>query len=549
MNKETMPFRSINLFTIFIALCLFCLEANAKNIQILSADLLGGTLTVKHDSMGDVKFRKRIYDGPPRLVFDILEADLGNKVISYPLTNVAGLKQVRIAQFEPGTVRVVVEAGSVSALEKITIDNIGHNILFRFAINNIYLQTIDFEAGDLRIIADANIVPRTIKLENPTRMVLDLIGAKLKSPSQARSIPNGEETISIAQHDESIVRITFAGKQSHKREVRISNNEKQLLVLGDSSATLNSPNKASDKLNQIKILKNTDKEVIYVIEANKKIEYKYLRLHNPERLVLDILGMGFDDAFGSNQTLESNYVSHIRYGLATIGTPVTRIVFDLKSTALAEDFQTANIGRTLMVSLLGDGSSKTVTNQSINPSPKSLGTKIILDAGHGGYDHGAVYGGHNEKDITLSITKKVNQYLNDAGIQSYLIRSEDRFVSLAERVDVSNAVDPKAFISIHVNALATNTAMDGLQTYYHSNSGYKLATFMHSQLLANVGMPDRKIRRANFWVCKYTKAPSVLLELGFMTNVAERNKLASNGYQEDLAKAIVKGIIAYLEEN
>ena len=547
--------RNNPLFFVLVFLCFISLQVSAKNVQVLSADLVGGTLTVKHDALGDVKFRKRIYDAPPRLVFDLLEADLGNQVITYALPNTLNLKQVRIAQFEPGTVRVVIDGNSISALEKITIDNIGHNIFFRFSINNIKLQTIDLEAGDLRIIADGTVVPRTVKLDNPERLVLDLIGAELKSPAQARVITNGDETITIAKYDESIVRVTFAGKQSHKREVRISNNEKQIIVLGEASSLAAASTKITDRLTQIKTVRSSTKEVVYAIDANKKIEYKYLRLHNPERLVLDIVGLSLDEAFGANQSLESSQVSHVRYGLATIGTPVTRIVFDLKSNSLVEDFQLANLGKTLMVHLQGEGElnqkeiKPTNNDEAIGLAGKGAGARVVIDAGHGGYDHGAVYGGYNEKDITLAISKKVNDYLNAAGIQSYLARNEDRFVSLAERVEVSDAIDPKAFVSIHVNALATNPAMDGLQTYYHSKSGYKLATYMHSQLLKNVNMPDRKIRHANFWVCKYTKAPSVLLELGFMTNVAERNKLASDDYQEDLARAVVKGIMLYLEEN
>jgi len=130
-----------------------------------------------------------------------------------------------------------------------------------------------------------------------------------------------------------------------------------------------------------------------------------------------------------------------------------------------------------------------------------------------------------------------------------MTRNEDRFVSLAERVELSNTIEPKIFVSMHANALVTNPDMQGLQTYYHSDGGLKLGEYIHKRLVKDVGMPDQRVRHANFWVCKYTKAPSILLELGFMTSVEERNKLTRDSYQAELAKAISRGIIEYLEDH
>jgi len=200
-----------------------------------------------------------------------------------------------------------------------------------------------------------------------------------------------------------------------------------------------------------------------------------------------------------------------------------------------------------LIRMIGVSPDKVKGGVEIEAAQKSAGTVVVLDAGHGGYDSGAVYGGYNEKDITLDITRKVQEYLAAAGINVYMVRSEDRFISLAERVEVTNAVDPKIFVSIHVNALITNPEMQGLQTYYYSSTGKQLGAVIHKQLLTDVLMPDQRIRHANFWVTKYTKAPSVLLELGFMTNVAERKKLVRESYQNDLAKSVARGIIKYLE--
>jgi N-acetylmuramoyl-L-alanine amidase len=251
------------------------------------------------------------------------------------------------------------------------------------------------------------------------------------------------------------------------------------------------------------------------------------------------------------------------------------VVFDLKNENLYADISTSVDKKTLTLTIIPTNKKDLITKPAVNdvvkpaltdpistvpsdtiikeglpsdlPVHEKLEKKVVLDAGHGGYDPGALYDGHAEKDITLAIAKKTKALLETAGVKVFMTRSEDRFLSLAERVEISKSISPNMFVSVHVNALATNSAMDGLQTYYYSDSGYELAKVMHKEIL-ETGMPNRNIRKAAFWVCKHNKAPSVLLELGFMTNREERKKLASDKYQDQLAKHIAAGIIKYLNK-
>lgn len=530
-------------FAIFLVLTLFSfINVEAKSVNIDQVNYKRKVLTLRHDSFGDIKFKKRIYDNPSRMVFDLLDTTIQSKETIRYNVNSDDVTEVRIAPFEGDKVRVVIEGKSITGLEKVRIENIGQVLYFKFEVKNVKIQDFNFSDGDLRITADGPLMPRSIKLDNPDRLVLDLIGAELKSTTQSKTINNGEEEIiRIAQYDPSIVRVVFTGKYSHKRDVRISDNEKQILILGKEGKTAEFDDR---ELQSIKLIKDDDKETVYHIQANKKLDYKFLKLHGPDRLVVDLIDTEFDDALGSEPMKETAHVSNVRFGLATLGRPVTRIVFDQKSPKLIEEFKESNGGKDLYIRMVG----KVDPKDTIQAAKKSWGTKVVLDAGHGGYDHGAIYGGYNEKDIVLDITRKVESYLKEAGIAAYLTRTEDRFISLAERVEVSNSIGPEIFVSIHANALITNPKLSGLQTYYYSNNGYKLATFTHKQMLKDVGMEDSKIRKANFWVCKYTQAPSILIETGFMTNDDERKKLTRESYQDDLAKSIAKGIIEYLED-
>ena len=520
--------------------------AQARDMQIKSVNYRNHVLSLKHDSFGDIKFKKRIYNNPARLVFDIFDTKLGSKE-TFRYENITGdITSVRVAQFEDNTVRVVCEAKNTTALEKIKIENIGQTLYFKFRIRNVILQDISFQDGDLRIVADGPMVPRTIMLDDPERLVMDLIGAQLKSKSQERRFNNGdEETIKISQFEASIVRVVFTGKKAHKRDVRISDNEKQVIVMG-KEAKVREKEGFGYKLTKLGLTISEPKTSTYEITGENKLHYKFLKLHNPERLVIDFIDFEMDPAFGSDPLPETAQVSDIRFGKASIGRPVTRVVFDMKGANISEEFKENADGTRLYVRFNGAGKASSSAIRPINPSKRAT---VVIDAGHGGYDHGAIYGGHDEKDINLNVAKKINRYLSQAGVDSYMTRTEDRFISLAERVEISNAIRPKIFVSVHSNAIVSNPNMSGLQTYYYSSNGYKLATFTHKKMLEDVKMDDGRIRKANFYVCKHTNAPSVLIEMGFMTNKKELKKLIKDEYQDELAKAISRGIIDYLEKN
>lgn len=535
----------------FLALSINTSQAEeAKMVNITKTSLQNGILTLQHSSMGDIKFKKRIYDSPPRLIFDILDSRLApNQALSH--ANISDeILEAKVQQFDPSTVRITCKAKSLSSLEKVKIDNLGQNLVFRMIVGNIKIQDIAILEGDLRISSDGSINPRTILLDNPTRLVVDLIGAELKSNLQEKNQNLANEQIRISQFDKSTVRIVITSPKAHGKEVRISDNDKILWILGDNSKQKQIKKDDYAELNSIKILKADAKETSYTIDSNQKIIYKVLRLHDPERLVIDFVDTKFADSFGLNLTSETTHVSALRFGLASQTRPVTRLVIDLKSKNYIQEIKesTTNSNQ-IIIRILGQGQGISSTEEENIHLEKNSKNKVVIDAGHGGYDHGAMYGGHNEKDINLAVASKVEALLKQAGIATFMTRTEDRFISLAERVEIANNIDPDIFVSLHSNAVVTNPKMQGLQTYYYSGSSLKLAQSTHAQLIDDVKMPDGRIRKAGFWVCKYSKSPSILIEMGFMTNSEERDKLVNDHYQNDLAKAISKGIIKYLEEN
>ena len=173
---------------------------------------------------------------------------------------------------------------------------------------------------------------------------------------------------------------------------------------------------------------------------------------------------------------------------------------------------------------------------------------VVLDAGHGGDDPGAVYFDVLEKDVNFSVMQKVNDLLLDYGVTVYLTREDNTRVSLSERTDFANELGADIFVSMHSNAADKAPTASGIETYYYSEDrfGETLAEFVQSAVIESTEAKNRKTKTANFYVCKNTDMPAVLVEMGFLTNETECHKLIDEEYQTKLAEGIVQGIIDYI---
>ena len=205
----------------------------------------------------------------------------------------------------------------------------------------------------------------------------------------------------------------------------------------------------------------------------------------------------------------------------------------------------------------------------VKDASKDKNTKrsIFLDPGHGGSDPGAVSGGVREKDLTLSVYNKVSSKLASLGYTVLTSRNVDKDVDLVDRADQANKANADMLLSIHFNAGGRGVAR-GIETYYyqsqadrvpkinkenHNNAerlerSRKLANKVQQNLLYQTGANDRGVKRASFTVLRETSIPSILVELGFIDNPEERNKIKTNEYQERLANGIVDGIVEYYKQ-
>lgn len=198
---------------------------------------------------------------------------------------------------------------------------------------------------------------------------------------------------------------------------------------------------------------------------------------------------------------------------------------------------------------------------NVSSDAKSVlkGKIICIDPGHGGTDVGAIghIGGKDvyEKNITLSIALPLRDMLTSAGAKVVMTRDTDKDVygpwadadpELQARCDIANKAHADAFVSIHIDSFS-NSSVDGTTAYYNAKSSKDLllAQMMHQATMNSLSIPDRGVKSNDFYVNVYTTMPSVLMEMGFITNDHRVKMLTSSWGPRGIAQSLFNGLVNY----
>lgn len=219
--------------------------------------------------------------------------------------------------------------------------------------------------------------------------------------------------------------------------------------------------------------------------------------------------------------------------------------------------------------------------------------KVVVDAGHGGKDTGAISpNGLREKKVTLDVAGKVRQGLEAAGVQVVMTRSADVFIPLSERAHIANKSGADLFVSIHANA-SESRSLSGFETYTLSEAtddhalaveraensvlrfepsarsagsenleailwdlretanrkeSLLMASEITDEVSGSVPVAAKRQKSANFYVLKWTECPAVLVELAYLSHRSDERKLRDPAYRTEVADAIVRGILNYKRE-
>lgn len=215
----------------------------------------------------------------------------------------------------------------------------------------------------------------------------------------------------------------------------------------------------------------------------------------------------------------------------------------------------------------GDGTPATIgqhpdKENNNNQAPSNIpddsltlkGKTIVIDAGHGGTDAGAMRRAPApkgtqgafvmEKDINLAVAQKLADKLRARGATVVMTRSTDVFVSLADRVTMSNGVQPDLFLSVHSNA-HTNRTIDGIETYYYTPESQCPAERIQDALVTGLPESGNWVRQRELYVVHHATVPAVLAEIGYLSRPSKLALLKTPAYQDRVATALAQGVVDY----
>jgi len=181
-----------------------------------------------------------------------------------------------------------------------------------------------------------------------------------------------------------------------------------------------------------------------------------------------------------------------------------------------------------------------------------------VDPGHGGSQSGAISpdGKYLEKDINLSVARRLSDLLQSAGANAIMTRYSDAALGLAERPRLAGDMNADVFVSVHCNSIGVPNKIAGTETYYHMSDAVcrELATSVQAAVVEATGMTDRGPRsdsrvyaNGGFSVLRNATVPAILVELGYLDHWSDRTKLIDVEYQQRFAKGVMEGIRAFLE--
>ncbi|MED4570468.1 N-acetylmuramoyl-L-alanine amidase family protein [Brevibacillus agri] len=238
-----------------------------------------------------------------------------------------------------------------------------------------------------------------------------------------------------------------------------------------------------------------------------------------------------DEQSAASEPKEEPLIASLRYSQYSASPETVRVVIELNQKS---EYNLAYTNDGIEVKL--------------TPKPKKTGYLIVVDAGHGGKDPGALgVAGNHEKDYTLAVANKVVALLKQyPEFQVVPVRTTDVFYELSERVAIANELEADLFLSIHANSFPKPTT-GGTETFYYNANSKTFAQLVHKHLQGATQFPDRGVKASGFYVIKNTKMPAVLTETGFLSNPQENALLTSPAFQDKIAKALVAAIREYYQ--
>ncbi len=379
-------------------------------------------------------------------------------------------------------------------------------------------------------------------LDSPVRAVIDLPNTFVDKSIRNKEIAlcadgSCKDTVKIGQFEYNKARLVVTSDRADKYIPVYSADAQSLLFINSDKLKHTDLVSCVANLNKAFVRKIDSKTNELILSFTNPVALSILRTDNSLNLYLfNVRSYNEQDLI---KTLNNTYYK--KFTMSLLPQIGVRASLDLNKSDIARIDQSVD-GKAIKL-IITQGTKEKPAEKAVIKRGAEKG-KIVLDAGHGGSDYGAIREGINEKDITLDITRRVASILKSKGYKVALTRTDDIYVTLQDRVDFSEKEAPEIFVSIHVNS-AEATEPCGIETHYYHDYSKELAKVVHSHLMKEIDTKDRGLFKSKFYVINHTKVPAILVETGFLSNTEERAALVSESRKQKTAKAIAEGIIEY----
>jgi len=393
-------------------------------------------------------------------------------------------------------------------------------------------------------------IEKPMILSNPSRIVYDIPNTLVKSELRNTEYRIGSfDTVKIGQFSVNKARIVITTDDVNKYIPIISSDNQSLLIAN------------YDNIHNFNLFTNLSNMISYAKEKiDSQTNSMTLAFSNPivhgidrtnEQLVLflynvqnynenDFKEMFKNSAF-ENATIELMPRIGLKLTIPTVQNSIVNTFLGADGKSIKIITKTARRQAPPLITLPFLRTDKT-------PKPVGSGLKkVVIDAGHGGTDCGAIREDINEKDITIDVARQVRDMLVKKGYMVQMTRDSDDYVSLEDRVAISESFNPEIFISIHVNS-STGTEANGIETHYYHQDSLFLAQTVHAALASEINAKNRGLFKSKFYVINHTTVPAILIEIGFLSNEEERAQLIKAERRKKTAKAIVEGVENYFKQ-
>ena len=581
------------IYTVFVLLFMVISPALGYDFRIVDTktDYSGNEIIFKGSTISkNVNYTAGFSQEPLRAYIDLDDCVFAEnkKTLEFPNNSI---KKVVIAQnsVNPNKVRLVFYANTMEELRNIKLIKNGYTLTFKLQnfkyggkqIPVIFSDVLPKEYKDAKptSFTDAKFskyiltniletssglvftgvgnvkLSRPFILKNPIRIVFDMQNAtaQYKELYGEHKLPNGD-SIKIGQFNDETLRFVVTTETPVNYKSFISPDLQSIYITNINETVAGAlPNaNIASMVKKINIKQTSQTETYITMEFDNPVVHSIRRTYN--KFLIDFLNADFS----SNEPLIKGNKTPQFGGFITQkmsdNRPGLSLLFPVSDTLKVETGLTQD-GRTIAIKLTGTlGEVRTPENRNpisiLKPNSSKLplsGLVIVVDAGHGGKDAGAISGQKYEKVPALAMAQLLQKNLEDKGAKVIMTRSDDTFISLQDRVTISNYENADLFVSIHLNS-SEKSNIHGIETHWYKDNSRDLAKYVQNALMKEISATDRGLFKSMFYVINHTTAPAILVETGFISNPQERDELFEEKRQKATAKAICDGITEYIEK-